>query len=68
MSPEAFRALLRDPKTGPRLDAMIADNARVDAQGPRECCADWAAVESCDGLTDRWVCPWCGRTWEAPCR
>jgi len=29
---EQFRKFLGDPTTGPRLDAMLDDNARVDAQ------------------------------------
>ena len=31
MTPAAFHALLIDPKTSAKLDAMLADNARVDA-------------------------------------
>lgn len=83
MTPEAFRALLRDPATGPRLDAMLAANRALDAQvsatnevialapkvnSPRDCCADFAYVTICDGATDTWICPFCTARWEAPCR
>lgn len=71
MTKAAFGALLRDPKTGPRLDAMLADNGRVVDEptlGPRECCADFAVVICCDGETDTWECPFCGHVWTAPCR
>lgn len=50
------------------IDAAIAgDAAEIEGAALRECCID-AAVIVCDGETDTWECPWCGRTWEAPCR
>jgi hypothetical protein len=59
----------------PEMAAIQADAEEMDAaitpplpDGPRECCADWAAVTDCRHGIDTWLCPWCGRTWSAPCR
>ena len=76
MTAAAFRRLLTDPRTGPRLDAMLADCAHVDAQlataanrpGPRACCGEYARVSACDGVTDIWLCPVCERSWAAVCQ
>ena len=72
MTKEAFHALITDPATGPRPDAMLADNAAVDRQlaivGRKDCCADFAYVIFCDGDTDTFECPFCGHAWTAPCR
>ena len=84
MSPEQFRALMVNPKTGPRLIAMLQDNARVDAAiaadaralddavavplGQHECCLDHWRVVKCDGTTDLRECWCCGFQWEEPCR
>lgn len=46
-------------------DRIAADND-VKA-GPRQCCADYAIVTSCDGDTDQLYCGICGRRWSQPC-
>lgn len=72
MTKPEFHALMVNTATGPRLSAMLADNARVDQQlvlaGRKDCCADFAFVIFCDNVTDTWECPFCGYTWTAPCR
>lgn len=69
MSPEQFRALLRDPSTGPRLDRALAEDRVIDARerGPRACCADFGRVVACEDGIDVWVCPF-GHTWKAACQ
>lgn len=37
-------------------------------RGPQDCCADFARVIACDDVNDRWECPFCGYSWDAPCR
>lgn len=70
MTKDAFHALLTDPATGQKLDAMLADCATVDAllAGPLGCCADFARVIACDEIEDLWECALCARRWSAPCR
>jgi len=55
-----FRALLTDPTTGPRLDAMLADNARIDAQ-LREDDRLEDLRQGDDGDTCGAACGYCGR-------
>lgn len=66
MTREQFRALLVHPLTGPLLDRMLADNARID--GPRQCCGEFGIIAQCDGATDEFYCGICERVWQAPCR
>lgn len=72
MTREAFHSLMIDPTTPARLDAMIADCARVDretaARGPHPCCPDFGTVVFCTGDEDTWECLCCHHTWAAPCR
>ena len=35
--------------------------------GPRQCCAEYAIVERCDGDTDFCWCGVCDRRWSQPC-
>ncbi len=69
MTREQFHYFMRDPRTGPRLDAMLADNARVDrAQAPpHACCGEYGAVVHCEDGIDTWTCPY-GHTWTTTCR
>lgn len=43
-------------------------DAHSTQAGPQDCCSAFAAVEKCDGVTDVFLCPFCGYSWEAPCR
>ncbi len=66
----AFNRFLNDPRTGPKLDAALAEDARMaeaEKVGPRDCCAAYASIRECDGVTDRWICGICERTWTTPC-
>lgn len=40
----------------------------LEQSGPRECCADYAAVIDCTNDVDVWECPFCGFMWSALCR
>lgn len=54
-----------------QADADEMDQALVTPlvlDGPKECCADWAAVIECYHGIDVWECPFCGEMWAAPCR
>ena len=62
--------------TGPantvRLNRMVLDfaaiDARVEKEGPRQCCSEFAFVVVCADDIDSWKCGCCLRTWEASCR
>lgn len=50
------------------VDPLRVAAETTQASGPRDCCAEFAAVIFCDDQTDTWECPFCGATWTAPCR
>lgn len=64
-----FRDFLAARSTTVLLDAMTADNARVDAALAlaEHRCADDAIVVTCDGQTDLYRCLTCDRAWVQPC-
>lgn len=59
----AFHALMTDPATGPRLDAMLADNAATDAALLAAADAELEAEWEADRLGDACgpACGYCGR-------
>lgn len=65
---DAFHAFLGDPKTGPKLDAMLADNAATDAAivPPVLCawCADFDPTTQASGLSHG-ICAECAAKLEA---
>lgn len=52
----------------PKERCRVLEFGPSSKAAPRDCCADFAYVIACDGTTDTWECPFCGATWEAPCR
>lgn len=50
------------------MNAVESHRAEPDLKpGPRQCCSDWAIVETCDGETDSMWCGICDRRWTRPC-
>jgi hypothetical protein len=56
----AFHRFLADPSTGPRLDAMLADNARIDAQLREDDRLEDLREGQGDGGCSS-ACGWCNR-------
>lgn len=63
----SFRQFLADPATGPKLDAMLADNASVDAQLVTVCawCTPRAELDALGPGVSHGMCPACVETFEA---